>query len=319
MTKNENKNVNKVNNVKENKGDIAMNNNITKVNTAGKDIFTKRLDTAMRIGGNSVKDIDDAIKYLKESGNYSTRQAVEALILVNDLTTNNVKVQRAKIYAGLSGNTKLQKELGCKNMLEIAEKLGFSDSKATISEMAKFYSMCYDNASPKLAEFIKVAKPTYTELVKIISVSNKKGLNTLEEKYKEIELFLNAYANNNVPQWGNTAQLRDFVDVFKKGVTVSSKTNKAGKADKTGKADNGNSDYKDIKSVAETTAKESNEKIKAMKASGDYIENKGKGTITITADGVADFMTKLVAIAKKQGVKPMSFTGEIVFTINGHK
>ena len=299
MTKNvnkENKNVNKVNNVKENKGDNTMNNKTTAI-------------------------INDTIKSVIAS---ITREDMTPVCAIEQLFDNtirgesNARLARARLYYSIQNSAQIRSMIEFKSMEDFINAHNYEDSKSTASEMCKVYSLFFADTTEKIALYRERAYLTYTEMVKISSVG--KGTKTIEEKCKEIELFLDKYIIEDVKQWNTVSQLRDILYCYVNGIDVNTMNkDKANKADKADKADKGNTDYTSVKSLADTTAKEANSKIKALKEAGDFVENKAKNTITITAKSVNDFMNALVALAKKQGVKPMSFTGEIVFTISGHK
>lgn len=319
MTKT-NKNVNKANttnNVTENKGDNTMNNTVTTTKDTSRDIAVDAINSALTVGTNSTTTFRNAVTTLKQC-DYTTAQAVNSMFSANTLRADKLKLERAKLYAGLRGNPDILAELKCKNVSEFVDRFDMGDKKSTVSESIKVYNIFYDTGVKELKTFVHKSNCSFTELVELTKVFQ--GVKTDEEKAKELINFIHSYAPDNVPSWNTCKELRDKIYVYVHGVESTPKTSiKTDKTDKTDKTEKGNADYTAVKSVADTSVKESNATIKAMKESGDYIENKAKGTITITADGVADFMTKLVALAKKQGVKPMSFTGEITFTISGHK
>ena len=232
------------------------------------------------------------------------------------MRADKLKIERAKLYAGLRNNPDILKELGFKTVGDFIDAHELGDTKSTVSEMIKVYSIFFDTKNQTLMKFMVEYKPNFTELTELCKTF--KGAKTSEERVKELCNFIATYAPNNIASWTTCKELRDKIYVYAHGVEPTTKTvNKTVKGE-TESNTNGNIDYKSVKSVADTTAKEANSTIKAMRESGDYIENKAKGTITITANSVSDFMTKLVALAKKQGVKPMSFTGDITFTISGH-
>lgn len=270
---------------------------------------------ALTVGGNSVEDIGVTVAQLESAG-YTNEQAVGALFTANSLNESNVKLQKAKIYAGISGNPAIMKALKVDNMGELSERFDLGDSKSTISEMVSVYRRCYDKPSEKIKAFIEHANPTYTELVKIISVCAGKGTRTEEEKTKDIELFLETYAHNNVPSWNTVSQLRDYVTAFKSPTATAKDTKTEPKTElKAEPKTEPKNDYTAIKSVADTSKKDATSAIKQAKADGDIIENKAKGVTIVNADSVSDFMTKLVNIAKVRGCKPLELMGNITMTI----
>lgn len=318
-TNKENKNVNKVNNVKENKGDNTMNMNAVTTKDTNRDIAVEAINSALTVGTNSTTTFRNAVTTLKKC-DYNTSQAVNSLFNANTLRADKLKLERAKLYAGLKGNPDILAELKCKNVSEFVDKYELGDKKATVSESIKVYNIFYDTGVKELKTFVHESECSFTELVELTKVFQ--GAKTDEEKTKELINFIHSYAPHNTPSWNTCKELRDKIYIYVHGVEPAPKTDKADntdKADKADSADKGNADYNSIKSVDETSTKDANSTIKALKDKGDYTENKVKGTITITANSVSDFMTALVALAKKQGVKPLSFTGDIVFTISGHK
>ena len=288
---------------------------VTMNNTQNTGISTEVLTSGLIVGGNSIEDIGVAVAQLESAG-YTKERAVNALFTVNSLNESNVKLQKAKIYAGISGNPAIMKELKVDNMAELSEKFDLGDSKSTISEMVGVYRKCFDKPIDRMKSFLKVVKPTYTELVKIISVCAGKGSRTEEEKNKDIELFLDTYAPNNIPSWNTVAQLRDFVTAFKSPTATAKDTKTEPKTElKAEPKTEPKNDYTAIKSVADTSKKDATSAIKQAKADGDIIENKAKGVTIVNADSISDFMTKLVNIAKIRGCKPLELIGNITMTI----
>ena len=286
-----NKNDNKVNNVNTtNKGDNTMANKSTAI-------------------------VNDTIKSVIASITREDMTPVCAIETMFDNTIrgeSNARLARARLYYAIQNSSQVRAMIDFKSMEDFINAHNYEDSKSTASEMCKVYSLFFADTTEKIATYRERAYLTYTEMVKISSVG--KGTKTVEEKCKEIELFLDKYIIKDVKQWNTVNQLRDILYCYINGVDV-----KEAKADKEAKTDKGNTDYTSIKSVNETTIKDANNAIKALKESGDYTENKAKGTVTITAKSVNDFMNALRAIAKKQGVKPTSFTGDITFIISGHE
>lgn len=312
MTKNANKE-NKANN-NDNMGVNTMNNNAVTTKNTNRDMAMEAINSALTVGTNSSGTFRNAVTTLKQC-KYSTEQAVNSLFNANTLRADKLKLERAKLYAGLKGNPDILKELKCNNVSEFVDKYELGDKKSTVSESIKVYNIFYDTGVKELKTFVKLSQCTFTELVEMTKVF--KGAKNDEERAKELVNFIHTYAPEYSPSWHTCKELREKIYVYVNGVEPEAKTEKADKTDKTADTDKGNTDYKSIKSVAETSVKEANSTIKALKDSGDMVENKAKGTVTITASSVADFMTALVALAKKQGVEPMTFTGEIVFTIQG--
>lgn len=315
-TNNENKNVNKVNNVKENKGDNTMKNTSVQTTRTTNDVITKAVNSALEVGTNSTTTFRNAVTTLKKC-DYSAEKAVQTLFNANSMRADKLKIERAKLYTGLRNNPDILKELGFKTVDDFVSASELGDTKSTVSEMIKVYSIFYDTHNKRLLSFMDETKPNFTELTELCKTF--KGAKSTEERVKELCNFLDTYAPNNIVSWCTCKELRDKAYIYVHGVEPTPKTDKKDKTDKTENTEKGNTDYKSIKSVDETSAKDANSKIKELKDRGDYTENKVKGTITITANSVSDFMSALVALAKKQGVKPMSFTGDITFTISGHK
>lgn len=312
-TNKENKNVNKVNtNTVNNESEVkTMNKNERTVS----DVKISAINSALEVGSNSRITFKNAVKTLKEC-KMTTDSAVMALFDANTLRADQMKIERAKLYAGLANNPDILKEIKCKNISEFVTKFDLGDAKSTVSEMIKVYSIFYDTKVEYLLNYMKTF-PSFTELTELCKVF--KGAKNDEERAKELVNFLQTYAPKNNPCWNTCKELRDKIYIYVNGVEPTPKTGKTDKTDKTDNTEKGNADYKSIKSVEETTTKDANSTIKSLKDKGDYTENKVKGTVTITASSVSDFMTALVALAKKQGVKPLSFTGDITFTITGHK
>ena len=309
MKKNVNANTNTNTNIENGKEIVTMNKK------ENEKVSMKVLTNGLIVGGNSIEDIGVTVAQLESAG-YTKERAVYALFTVNSLNESNVKLQKAKIYAGISGNPAIMKELKVSNMAELSEKFDLGDSKSTISEMVSVYRKCFDKPIDRVKSFIKIVKPTYTELVKIVSVSAGKGSRTEEEKNKDIKLFLDTYAPNNIPSWHTVAELRDFVTAFKSPTATAKDTKQETKAEsKTGPKTEPKNDYTTIKSVADTSKKDATSAIKQAKADGDIIENKAKGVTIVNADSVSDFMTKLVNIAKIRGCKPLELIGTITMTI----
>lgn len=310
---NANTNANANTNIENGKEVVTMNKN-TEVKASKTNALTG-ITHWLNVGGNSVEDIKAGVTVLTANG-YTETQATQALFLANSLNESEVKLQKAKIYAGVSGNAELMKKLKVNNMSELSERFELGDSKSTISEMVSVYRKCYDKPTDRMKSFIEADKPTYTELVKIISVSAGKGNRTEEEKNKDIDLFLDTYAPKNIKAWVTVSQLRDFVTAFKSPEVKAKDTKAEPKAEHKAehKAEPKN-DYTAIKSVADTSKKDATSAIKQAKEAGDIIENKGKGVTIVNADSVSDFMTKLVNIAKIRGCKPLDLVGSITMTI----
>lgn len=295
---------------------MTKNANAVTTKDTNRDIAMEAINSALAVGTNSSGTFRNAVTTLKQC-EYSTEQAVNSLFNANTLRADKLKLERAKLYAGLKGNPDILKELKCNNVNEFVDKYELGDKKSTVSESIKVYNIFYDTGVKELKTFVKVSQCTFTELVEMTKVF--KGAKNDEERAKELVNFIHTYAPGYSPSWHTCKELREKIYVYVNGVEPEQKTEKPTQKGEADMSERGNLDYKSVKSVADTSTKEANSTIKALKDSGDMVENKAKGTVTITANSVADFMTALVALAKKQGVKPMSFTGEIVFTISGHK
>lgn len=230
---------------------------------------------------------------------------------------SNARLARARLYYAISESAQVRSMIDFKSMESFIEAHDYGDKKSTASEMVKVYRLFYAEGTETITSFVKKAYLTYTEMLEIAKTA--KGVSTKEEKSKEIENFCSTYIIDDVKQWNTTKELRDIVNTYIYGVDVKPKAVKENKESKESTESKGNTDYTSVKSLADTTAKEANAAIKALKESGDLVENKAKGTVTITAKSVNEFMNALVSLAKKQGVKPTSFTGLITFTISGHE
>ena len=307
---------NKTNKTETIKGDVTMNNTTVQTNKTANDVVTRAVNSALEVGTNSTVTFRNAVTTLKKC-DYSAERAVQTLFNANSMRADKLKIERAKLYTGLRNCPDILKELGYKTVDDFVSAHELGDTKSTVSEMIKVYSIFYDTNNKRLLSFMSETNPSFTELTELCKTF--KGAKTTEERVKELCNFLDTYAPNNIVSWCTCKELRDKAYIYVHGVEPTPKTGKTDKSDKTDNAEKGNVDYKSVKSVADTSMKDANATIKALKDSGDFVENKGKGTTTITAKSVDEFMTALTALARKQGVKPLSFTGELTFVISGHK